>query len=544
MAKIIKTTRDQELQFPYTFIDKNDNRGIVVGKESAFIAIDWNSLILSMDLLSQKMRFSPDENRVRFFQYNNSEIPSTHSYIVNIIGDNKSNIPLSFYFDQLSNTLRLSKSTLFVGFEKKFVQYRDSESLYGYDVHDYQHMEGFQFFTESEPILIPDNHVSEKHPEYLFSLINPIKQTVLQRYKDIYVLLPEGLFHPVLKYLNTHKLSCSVELVNEKNRKNGYSEHQGKHAKHLTFLHLTKPNSEIPSYIISYLHSLPNINVFTEEYNNNSNPTKGNVYVEYGYRHPLHLPNIIDYFPEESSILLFADKQNSMIITPKPSFLHIDNITKVNIPNQEITRFTPANEKSHLSIELEIKMVRIPGVNDITEATVISNEAFDQLKTIIYKAPSYIFEKYKICNTDNGVFIVSDGSQIDDIPLGILMKRLKGSDIFIPNGRGFKPHIPINLLSKTLDIQNDYYIFMTQNNRYDIPKQNFKTLGKHLLVGIERKDIQITMLPIEAKTDVETNPLKDYLNRAEESDKDMQNRIRIKKFSFFRKIISFIRNLL
>jgi len=411
------------------------------------------------------------------------QIDANNGFLISIQLNQSSQKNASQFFDKIASVTNLGGHQLYIGQNTVFVRYRDSFAPQGYDVSiDSMNNKEIHLVDRDTTYCLPEKYLSQKSlSEILINLpLYPDYSSSLP--KMAYALVAFPLYRVLSQYFHNHQLDCHMAHIQCKN--------DGIHD-YVLFELVPKNKQVIPSYILSYIDSLPECVVLIK-------PDHGKAQgflIEWKTKHPCKILNIESAFPQNSLIIMSLDNAiQNMCIHPYPSFFPSNDILKGTSKERTKAKLAVSSDPNKLSLSIPVKLVY--DHSHVWKNSAVIFQGLDRkwLKSMFYWLPTSIFKKYKIFTGEKHIVLMAETSDIEHIPFGIQFRRIQDSSLFIPLKTRFSPDLPWSMLSKALKLKKENYTFLTAKYRIELPFNHFVPLSRSLHSGSKRPGTQMKLI--------------------------------------------------
>lgn len=383
----------------------------------------------------------------------------------------------SVFYDAAATVASLQEGLLLIGRDQLFVQYRDSESVLGFDVEMGAGLENNKLYlVDANGVEIFDQQDLEKASarEVIHNMRpNAISHPALPH--TIYLVAAQSFYSMLSRYFKSHYLNFQVARTIELNPGNG--------DQYLLFeinaIEGAYKDQSIPPFIISFLSQLPQSVVLSEAFAN----TTHRILVQWGYQCPGTPEHIWKLFPPDS-LTIFSNKKDvpNITIEPQPEFFQ----------GNELIRFHPAPIKSiqiqkdpdptTLSMDIPLRLVGTSGQTGPTSAIILDPVEANWASYLFYQFPAAYFRDLRLCPGKNYSVLLNENGVIESLPFGIPMQCYNDTMLFIPLAMKFIPDVPFSILSEVLGLKPDTFTFLSSSFRIDVPRSQFFPLSHKLFV--------------------------------------------------------------
>lgn len=392
-------------------------------------------------------------------------------------------------FDVVDAITSFFNEKVYIGEGNAFVIYRDQHATRGYDVDGFkQEKDDLLYLIDSsgtQTLLTTDlnnlelsNLLLSLKPRFDHSTSSP---------RNAYVLALKPYYQILARFFRNHHISFRLAVFHQTQ----------KHDEPMILFEISpRTNSPtgtlIPTFILAYLAKLPHCVVLTKP----AHTGNRQMLVECGYKYPCIPSNVIQVFPDNSTIIFtINDDFSNILIESTPNFLEGENLLDVQVQKQVHSIYQPIEPVKDMFLRFEVKLQSSPRQTSKVSAIILDKQELDWLKQLIYRLPKHIFSDYSLCMGKQLSILLSESSAIDRIPFGFTLMRFQASQLFIPNNTRFAPNLSLKVLSETFGLKKNIYTFLGKDSRLDIPRESFSPLSRQLIADSKRPRVDIEILP-------------------------------------------------
>ncbi len=389
---------------------------------------------------------------------------------------------LSHFYDRLAFPTRLCGGELYIGMGQHFVQYRDQDAPFGYDVKDKlgQKHRGIRLLGSDASLAITSRKLTaiKMHDVVMETL--PTTRPRTETTNRIFVLAAPQLHKTFSRYFRNHHLHYRLVRVPCGKRKTCM----------LFEVVATGTRPTIPAFVIAYIQSFPRSVVLSEVFQ----ADRWQVLVEWGCSAPWTWPHTIGVFPEDC-VLAFtrhADFPN-LCLAPRPGFIDGDALVRLPPKRLKPHRATPLKKSEPPPCRFDIRFQRDNGPAVAPSALLLSHRELQWLRRLLYQLPGSEFSCYQILHgTPHSVLLTTQAS-IRDLPFGMAMKPVMDSGLYIPSHLKLVPDLPLNLLANALSIDLNKITLITETLRLEADSNDFVPLSALLVSDLNRKPVVLEL---------------------------------------------------
>lgn len=415
-------------------------------------------------------------------------MPEGKGVIVRIAPPKPEAPDLSRHYDLAAEAAALCGGRLYIGKEHAFIRYRDGSAPRGYDA------KGVEVRAEDKLYLVDTDGtypfawqgLIEESLDKLLLRIPPSPARGTSLPETAYALLHPALYRMLARYFRAHHLRYKVARFH------------ALEADPLVLFEIA-PNPDastgalVPAFVLSYLCSLPNCNVFTET----GTDSGRHMLVQWGQRYPCRARHILDAFPSDCLVLLTTGPDfSNLCVSPAPAFFEGDDLISVRAPCPGQDDFKAIDGRDDLHLKVPVRLIHDRGSATLPAALILDTEETDWVRRLIYRLPGDAFGKYSFCLGQERSVLLGKGVPMELLPFGIPMQCVQDTHLFTPLRCCLVPNLPWKLLSEVLEIIDDNYTFLTTEFRLDVPRNAFIPLSHGLFVEPSRPRTVLRMREI------------------------------------------------
>lgn len=390
-------------------------------------------------------------------------------------------------YDAAAAAAGLNDGLLYIGSERAFIQYRDAHAPRGYDAHEVMLPKGEEWYfvnRSGTAVIKPAEVVEEQLPDLLLRIpAQEARKTDLP--EGAFVLAPSPLYRLLARYFRNHSLAYRVGQL------------AAASGETLVLFEIwprrdARASVPIPAFILSYLRSLPQCAVLIE-----AGAHSGRRFlVEWRHQYPCALRHVSEFFPENSLLLLTSEAAYaSMCLAPAPTLFEAEALTAVQAPHLTTSQWQPRADPQELPLTVPLRLSQDHGPMPRTAALILSAEETAWMRALLYRLPGEAFQGCTLCLGQKQSVLVSEEAPLPGIPFGIPLRRVLGSQLFIPLRMRFVPELPWALLAEALQLKDDVFTFITAETCLEAPRAGFMPLSKVLMAEPGRPRVQMELRP-------------------------------------------------
>ncbi|HLN26517.1 MAG TPA: hypothetical protein VK395_02090 [Gemmataceae bacterium] len=393
---------------------------------------------------------------------------------------------LSAFYDVAAAAARLVGGQLYIGRRDALVRYRDDRAPRGYDVPELLKSAvgeaivlvdrwGSRLLSRSEllPIRLAD-----------FCLqVGPVPACAGPLPRQLYAMTPRALHGIVGRYLRAHHLHYQVASVRTSS------------AERLLFQIGPRPDAPagqaVPRFVIDYLSRLPRVMPLLAV----SPPESPRFLVQWQHRYPLALPHVAGAFARDELVVLSAAPEPALRIRPAPVFVDGDLLTTGYVSQPAPLRFQGAAVDVLADLQVPILLRPDNGSVPLVAALFLDPAEVSWLRRLLYRLPGDAFAAYSLCRVDKGTVLLGGDRAVEGIPFGLPLRRVSGTNLFIPLRQRLVPLLPWELLARAFGLREDCYTILIDDHRLDMPMTGFVPMARAVLAQPQRPRVEIRITP-------------------------------------------------
>lgn len=407
--------------------------------------------------------------------------------LISLVPPNPERVDLPRLYDAAASAADLGGGLLYVGEGRAFIQYRDGGAPRGYDAAGVKPPPGDDIYLvdrEGTHPLSPRALVVAPLDDLLLR-IAPQPARGFEPPDVVFALVAPPLYRMLAKYFRAHHLRYRVSRF-----------HSPRDETFTIFEVEPRPDAPtgtlVPGFVLSYLEGLPRCVVLTEVW-----AEKGTrMLVEWRRQYPCMPRHVVGAFPPDSLLLLVGGPDfYNMCVSPAPAFFEGDDLTLAHAPTPGRAGLKPLTDRETLPLELPVKLVDDPGPTPSTAALILDAREMGWVRRLLYRLPGEAFAYYSICVGEDRAVLLGEGMPVESIPFGIPLRRVGGTQLFIPLRARFMPDLPWSLLSDSLELKDDIYTFLARDFRIDVPFGSFAPISRALVAEPGRPRVKLEVHP-------------------------------------------------
>ena len=433
-----------------------------------------------------------------------------HGCLIRIEPQDPETDNLSTVYDAIDNLAAIDKGQLFIGANDRFVRYRDEESPFGYSLpEDPGEKDGVIRLFATETVEIPNEELEDvSMSQAVLELVPANTQRRTETPDRIFVLTAEQMRKTLCRYFRSHHLAYSLVRIP-----------CGEGRVELLFQVDAglADKGAVPQFVIAYLQSFPRTVVFQEEFQEDERQ----VLVELGCVAPWNWENTMGVFPSGGLLLMCQSRDYpNLWIEPAPILIDGDTLVEVtpkDFPAHVAQPDTTAPELPPVSFELRFERDRGPNVPPV--ARLLREHEMNWLRRLLYRMPTSEFSQYRVHLAKPYSLLVTDGESIRDLPLGIALKRVQDSALYIPCELKLIPDLPLHVLTGVLNVQAENETILTPDVRLEIERSSFVPMSDLVYSGLSVEPVPLEWQRLPAPPDFQWEMPDELRQMLEEADR-------------------------
>lgn len=367
--------------------------------------------------------------------------------------------------DSVAAAATLMGGLSFTGTAKHFVKYRDRSAPLGYDV-DALHAGAGDYILYASEFVQAYNREREipfARMVLSLSLEADRRQTPLPD-ETLLLRVAPGLWRVVTAYLHRNNRPCAVAAC------------EGEPVAGRTAERFYLVRCQLEPRMVDLFRSTPGIEVHQLK--------SERVAVQVGYRHPVELASCGSIFAADR-FYIFSGRRNAMdVVTGGVDFFSASALVRLGDPAQPLQHraFNPAEMTG---LQIPLKLVASSGPRPPVRASRIPLEQAEWLKKLVYLLPPQVLDRYKICTTDDSIFLISE-AEVEFIPLGTLCYQV-ALGILVPVGYELLPRVHPDVLVQHLETGQDRLVFFFPDHPtpVQLSRAAFAALTRQALAAVQ-----------------------------------------------------------
>jgi hypothetical protein len=402
---------------------------------------------------------------------------------------------LSRIYDSLASAAATSGSRLYVGAPPTFIEYRDGKAPRGYDERNVQPTEEHALYLVGREgtTTIARGDLTEMPLADVLLRLGPQAgpagmppagiRPAGERPARAFVVAARPLYGMLSRYFRDHRIVYRVGQF---------------HVPDLGIVNIFEiarseaaPGTTVPSFVLSYLASLPRCVVLTEV----EHAEERRMLVQWQHRPPGIPRHIREAFPPDSLILFIADSDYpSLRLTPAPTLFDSNHVLATEASSSHRTvALLRADEPVPLRLPVTLVPERL--ANPSIAAVILTPRELRWVRGLMLRWPARLFQAYAICIGTECSVLMTESTTIELLPIGVPLRRVQDSQLFIPVDSRLSSELSADLLTRTFDLKADHLTFLTHQSRVDVPRGAFVPLSTTLFAAPERPRVALTLEP-------------------------------------------------
>ncbi|MEA3348062.1 MAG: hypothetical protein U9Q39_03260 [Pseudomonadota bacterium] len=297
---------------------------------------------------------------------------------------------------------------------------------------------------------------------------------------NAYLLFEEALFPLLARYLHRQQIrfKASARLDGQKR---------------VLYLcpDLEKNKKTLPRFVLTYLQELPRCQLFyqlSSKTGAKSETIKENrgFLVEYGFQHPLSVPEITDHLPVESLYFIFGDHQRpALVINPAPTLKNDCDLSKPESCIALPQRALDPDVASKQPLQLKLHLTDDPHALKPIRALHLEGQEIIWLEKLWQRLPAPLLARLRWAGDQkNGFLLLPEDEDLALFPFAKPLKKIK-DNLYLPLKQRLNPELTHPQLDNVLDLVPERITFLTQQWRFDIAEKDFQPLDKAIIAPVK-----------------------------------------------------------
>ncbi len=391
---------------------------------------------------------------------------------------------VSRVYDSVASAAALNGTTLYIGDEHLFIEYRDGRAPRGYDGQGVQApVENVLYFVSRESTrAIPRVDLSDLPLAEVLLRLRPQLSRSVELPAHAFVMATRPLYGLLSRYLRAHRLGYRVGQVHVPN-------HGTMNLFELSHRQ-DAPKATLPAFVLSYLARLPRCVVLIEVDRGDGRQ----ILVEWRHRLPGVPRHMRDVFSSDSAVLFTAHPEYpNLCLTPMPTLYEGDQLLSANAGQLPVTVLQPPRDTPVPPLHMPVTLVPEHGTSRAIAAVLLTPQELKWLRGLLLRLPGSLFDAYSICIGEELAVLMTESTPIQSLPMGVPLRRVQDSQLFIPIETRVSPDLPVDILARTFELQADRWTFVTHDRRVDLPRGAFALLSRHLFAMPDRPRVAMTL---------------------------------------------------
>jgi len=366
--------------------------------------------------------------------------------------------------DGIGAAAALMGGLTFTGSAKHFVKYRDSGSPLGYDVDNLHGGAGDFILYAADFVQAYNRERDLPFGRLVLGLsLERDRQSRLLPEEDVLVRTAPGLWRMVTAYLHRNNMPCEVAACD------------GDEGRRFFLL-----RCRLQPRMVTLFRTTPGIEVYqlrTER-----------AAVQLGYRHPVELSSCGSIFAADRFYLFSGTRGCLDMVVGGVSYFSAQALVRLGDEAQPLTHraFRPGEVSG---VEVPLKLVTSSGPRPPVRASRLPMQQAPWLKKLVYLLPPQALERYRVCLSDDSIYLVSD-AEVEFIPLGTMFYQV-ALGIMVPVGYELLPRVHPEVLVQHLGTGQDKLVFFepASPRPLELPRDAFVPLTRQALaqVSVQRE---------------------------------------------------------
>jgi hypothetical protein len=395
----------------------------------------------------------------------------------------------SYAADRAAQAARMHRGRAFSGTLQHFVPYRDRRSPLGWDLGGPEDLVA----DPGDIVLYGDAGADRRQFGRVIKLadmvlgLSPRPLTALEREREantrLVVRCEAGLAAFLCRYLWARQVPAKVTSAISAKK----SLFSGKQKE----VQLVSCEG-MPRHVATLLSKTPGMRVFV--------PYQDYLLVEWGFRHPIALESCGSAFPDDETVLFWGPPERVERLLVGEEAVDIRDLVDVTVRGKAgvLDPPEPAPTASIETLDVELRLARIPRASAATTALLIERERLPWFQKLVYMLPAAILRTYEAALAGNYIIVINRRG-VHGIPFGEPMTEAY-PQIFLPVGMQLLPRVDYDLLREHLQIlpEQNLYFFPEGKPAFSVGIDALKPLSR-AVVAPDRARASILQMRVEAQ---------------------------------------------
>lgn len=366
--------------------------------------------------------------------------------------------------DRISEIARLAGGSTFTGTSRHFVQYRDANAPFGYDVGEIQPGDASLMLYHSNFTQAYNVERKVEVRSLLLRLEPHVDPSTATEPGSKWICAEHGLGPALIGYFVRSGVEAEVGLA-EWPPDSSFDD--GPVRRYLFRV------PEIPARMLPLLTRTPGLGVY--------NPVGEGVAVELGFRHPIHL-RACPVFPAAGLVLFRGRGEEPLELARMPALGAVRGFAKVVLHETGGKSVAATKTGAPASISLPLRLLPSTDPWRGVTATWVRKEEMQLLRRIAYVLGPETLRKTSVAFTSAGAF-VRNPAGIESIPVGEFFREVHPG-LFVVAGYDPLPAVSPEVLYQALGAPPGQVLFVGRDTKVvGVPSAAFVSLETALLEG-------------------------------------------------------------
>jgi len=387
----------------------------------------------------------------------------------------------SHMLDRAAAIARLLRGEVYTGRAPHFVNYRDTQAPFGYDVQRLvQLRDGICLYTPTGPM--PFSEDGEISFRGLLLSLSLVRRRATQDKGTVFIRVPPGLRNATQRFLWNREIHGGVAELRR--------QASGRFDEGETFYLFKVEN--LPARLLPLFEGLPGVELY--------HTRRSNVFVQRGFAHPFALESCRKALDDDGLYFFSGHRDACDQVVGEPVFVDIDNLKAVELEDDALRPDLEAvvigqggrkpvgwtSDQVAEALHYPVHLMHRPGLQaGVVGLFIQSATEMAWLKRIIYALPQTALEDYRMAVTDQGCLVVNRLG-VELIPIGMQLREIFNG-VFIPANTQFSPPIGYDQLQRHLKLKPNHLYFLPAGlqQAFAVPEGLFRPVANYLLADAE-----------------------------------------------------------
>ncbi len=378
--------------------------------------------------------------------------------------------------DRIAEMARVALGYTFTGSSRHFVQYRDIQAPFGYDVPEVMAADG-------DYVLYHNSFSQVYHRERDLDLrglllrLHLVQDPAFGRDPGPCLLVAEeGMGPAIVQYLIRSRVEARVGIA------------QWPPLSALDDAPVQRYLFEVPALpprMLPLFQQTPGVTALRV--------VSPGIAIQLGYRHPITLQSC-PVFPPQGLVLFFGDQHEPLVLDTMPTLGSVSAFARVEFHGGTGMQALSGQQLNVPTTKVPIRL--LPSIEPWSQvqATFIPTADYPTFRHMLYRLDTLTLKTASIAFTPHGAFLLNPKG-IDTTPIGYFLRELRPR-VFLAAGYDIVPAIDSDVLFQALGAPSNHHVFLLpQVPAIGVPNQAFVPLPKAMIEG--QSWAPVNTLPIE-----------------------------------------------